>query len=46
MAELEFDASTLVKAFKAGLEAGFILATDTTELDKELNILGIDIEDE
>lgn len=46
MTELEFDASILVKAFKAGLEAGFILATDTTQLDSELNILGIDTEDE
>jgi len=42
MAILEFDATLLIKAFKAGLEAGFILATDTSELDSELNKNNID----
>jgi len=42
MAILEFDATLLIKAFNAGLEAGFILAADTSELDSELNKNNID----
>ena len=40
--EFEFDATLLIKAFNAGLEAGFILANDTSELDSELNKNNID----
>lgn len=38
------DASELVKAFQLGLEAGFILANETPELDQQLNINQIDAE--
>jgi len=40
--EIEFDATLLVKAFDAGLEAGFILAAETSELNSELNKNNID----
>jgi len=42
MAILEFDATLLIKAFNDGLEAGFVLAADTSELDYELNKNNID----
>lgn len=32
------DATEIIEAFNAGLEAGFMLANETPELDEQLNI--------
>lgn len=39
------DATEFINAFNLGVEAGFILATETHELDKELNLNNIDLPD-
>lgn len=39
---LELDATLLIDAFKKGLEVGFILSIDTSELGSELNKNNID----
>lgn len=39
--EIEFDASLIVDAFNKGVELGFLLAAETPELDKELNLNNI-----
>ena len=41
-----FDATLIALAYKAGLEDGFELAVDTTEIEKELNLNNIDTPDE
>jgi len=47
MASFKIDATEIIKAYKQGLEAGFIIATDTSEVDEVCNVNGIDIiEDE
>lgn len=42
---LEIDATEVIKAFKAGVELGFILANDDQELQSELNKNNIDTSD-
>lgn len=46
MAELKItlDATEFIKAFNLGVEAGFMLANETPELDEQLNINNIDAE--
>lgn len=39
---LEIDASLVIAAYNAGLETGFILASDFNELDQTLNVNGIE----
>lgn len=43
MAELTvtLDATEFIKAFNLGIEAGFMLANETPELDEQLNINNI-----
>jgi len=41
---IELDASLIMEAFNAGMEAGFIMGQDTSELDTELKINGIEPE--
>jgi len=43
--ELIIDCSLLIEAYNKGVEAGFIMATDYTELDSELNCNSIDTVD-
>lgn len=38
------DATEFIKAFNLGVEVGFILASETPELDEQLNINQIDAE--
>lgn len=33
-----FDATEIMEAFNSGLEAGFMLANETPELDDQLNV--------
>lgn len=39
---IELDASVYMEVFNAGLEAGFMLANNTNELEEQLNINQID----
>ena len=44
--EIEFDASSLVKAFNKGIETAFLIIHDEfPELDQQLNLNNIDSED-
>lgn len=38
---LKLDASEYLEVFNAGLEAGFLLAKETPELDEQLNLNNI-----
>lgn len=40
--DLSFDATLLVKIYEDGFKAGFLFATDTSELDSALNKNNID----
>lgn len=42
---ITIDAAEIVKAINIGIEIGFIIATETNELDKQLNINNIDLPD-
>lgn len=43
--EITIDATEFIKAFNLGVEAGFILATETPELDQQLNLNNIQLPD-
>ena len=43
---ITFDATIIALAYRKGLEDGFILANETTELEQQLNVNQISTEDE